>query len=140
MDFTKLRRAIESLETALRCSQMSHLADMDESLPQVVRAAVIQHFEFTFELSWKMLERLLSEKLGSSAVKQMTNKALFRVAAERLLIEEPQRWFTYLDARNKTSHTYNESVADDVYGKIPAFIDDAKKLLTALEQFVEWLR
>jgi nucleotidyltransferase substrate binding protein (TIGR01987 family) len=137
MDLTKLRRAIETLETALRCSQLPHLADLDENLPHVIRAAVIQHFEFTFELSWKMLERQLSEKLGSSAVKQMTNKALFRVAAERLLIEEPQRWFAYLDARNQTSHTYNESVADDVYGQIPAFLDDAKKLLAALEQLVE---
>ena len=137
MDLTKLRQAIETLETALRCSQIPHLADMDEHLPQVIRAAVIQHFEFTFELSWKMLERLLSEKLGSSTVKHLTNKALFRVAAERLLIDDPQQWFTYLDARNKTSHTYNESVADDVYGKIPAFLSDAKKLLAALEQFVE---
>ena len=137
MDLTKLRRAIDTLETALRCSQLPHLADMDENLPNVMRAAVIQHFEFTFELSWKMLERLLSEKLGSSAVKHLTNKALFRVAAERLLIDEPKRWFTYLDARNKTSHTYNESVAEDVCEKIPAFLDDAKKLLTALEQFVE---
>jgi nucleotidyltransferase substrate binding protein (TIGR01987 family) len=137
MDLTKLRRAIETLETALRCSQLSHLADLDENLPNVIRAAVIQHFEFTFELSWKMLERLLSEKLGSSAVKPMTNKALFRVAAERLMIEEPKRWFAYLDARNQTSHTYNESVADDVYGKIPDFLDDAKKLLAALEQLVE---
>ena len=136
MDLTKLRQAIETLETALRCSQIPHLADMDERLPQVIRAAVIQHFEFTFELSWKMLERLLSEKLGSSTVKHLTNKALFRVAAERLLIDDPQRWFTYLDARNKTSHTYNELVAEDVYDKIPAFFDDAKKLLAALEQFV----
>ena len=137
MDLTKLRQAIETLETALRCSQIPHLADMDERLPQVIRAAVIQHFEFTFELSWKLLERLLSEKLGASAVKHLTNKALFRIAAERLLLEEPQRWFTYLDARNKTSHTYNKSVAEDVYGKIPVFLDDAKKLLAALEQFVE---
>ena len=137
MDFTKLRQAIESLETALRCSQMPLLADVDENLPNIVRAAVIQHFEFTFELSRKMLERLLSEELGSSAVKQMTNKALFRVAAERLLIEDPLLWFTYLDARNKTSHTYNESVADDVYEKTSAFLGDAKKLLVALEQFIE---
>jgi nucleotidyltransferase substrate binding protein (TIGR01987 family) len=136
MDLTKLRRAIESLEAALRCSQMPNLAAMDEHLPRVVRAAVIQHFEFTFELSWKMLERYLCEKLGPGTVKHMSNKMLFRVAAERALLDEPQRWFTYLDARNKTSHTYNESIADDVYGKATAFLDDAKKLLVALEQFV----
>ena len=136
MDLTKLRQAIESLETALRCSQMPNLAAMDEHLPQVVRAAVIQHFEFTFELSWKMLERVLSEKLGSNTIKHMSNKMLFRVAAERLLLNEPQRWFTYLDARNKTSHTYNESIAEDVYRKASAFLDDAKKLLAVLEQLI----
>jgi nucleotidyltransferase substrate binding protein (TIGR01987 family) len=136
MDLTKLRHAIESLESALRCSQMPNLAAMDEDLPNVIRAAVIQHFEFTFELSWKMLERLLSEKMGANSVKSMSNKMLFRVAAERSLLEDSRRWFTYLDARNKTSHTYNESAAEDVYGKIPAFLDDAQKLLAALERFI----
>ena len=134
MDFTKLHRAIEALETALRCSQMPNLTAVDKELPKVVRAAVIQHFEFTFELSWKMLERLLGEKLGSSTVKHMSHKTLFRVAAERLLLDDPQRWFAYLDARNKTSHTYNEPVAEDVYEKASAFLGDAKKLLATLEQ------
>jgi nucleotidyltransferase substrate binding protein (TIGR01987 family) len=134
MDFTKLRQTIESLEAALRCSQMPNLSAMDRDLPKVIRAAVIQHFEFTFELSWKMLERLLGKKLGSDTVKRMSHKTLFRVAAERSLLGEPRRWLTYLDARNKTSHTYNVSVAEDVYGKIPAFLDDAKKLLAALER------
>jgi len=136
MDLTKFRQAIESLETALRCSQMPNLAAIDEKLPDVIRAAAIQHFEFTFELSWKILERLLGEKLGVSSVKRMSNKAMFRVAAERSLLEEPQRWFTYLDARNKTSHTYNEQAAENVYEKIPAFLDDAKKLLTAFERLI----
>jgi nucleotidyltransferase substrate binding protein (TIGR01987 family) len=135
VDLTKLRRAIESLEVALRGSQMPNLSEVDKDLPDVIRSAVIQHFEFTFELSWKMLERLLGGKLGSSTVKHMSNKMLFRTAAERSLLEEPQRWFTYLDARSKTSHTYNESIAKDVYEIIPAFLDDAKKLLAALDRF-----
>jgi len=135
MDFTKLRCAIASLETALRCSQMPSLVATDESLPEVVRAAVIQNFECTFELSWKMLERRLAEKQGSDTVKRMSNRKLFRCAAERSLLDDPERWFTYLEARNKTSHTYNKSVAEDVYEEIPAFLDDAKKLLAALERF-----
>jgi nucleotidyltransferase substrate binding protein (TIGR01987 family) len=66
----------------------------------------------------------------------MTNKKLFRVAAERLLLDDPQRWFAYLEARNKTSHTYNESVAEEVYSQTPNFLADAKKLLAALERLV----
>jgi nucleotidyltransferase substrate binding protein (TIGR01987 family) len=135
MDLTNLRQAIETLETALRCSQMPSLVTLDKNLPDVVRAAVIQHFEFTFELSWKILERLLGEKLGRDTVKRMSHKMLFRTAAERSLLDDPKRWFDYLDARNKTSHTYNESVAEDVYEKVPAFLADAQKLLSALERF-----
>jgi len=33
--------------------------------------------------------------------KHMSNKMLFRVAVERALLDEPQQWFAYLDARNK---------------------------------------
>jgi len=117
MDLTKLQHAIESLETALRCSQLPSLAATDENLPEIIRAAVIQHFESTFELSWKMLERALSKKLGSATVKSMSNKMLFRTAAERSPLDDPLQWFAYLEARNKTSHTYNESVAENVYEK-----------------------
>jgi len=42
-----------------------------------------------------------------------------------------------LTQKTKRRILYNESVAEDVYEKIPAFLDDAQKLLIALEQFIE---
>jgi nucleotidyltransferase substrate binding protein (TIGR01987 family) len=133
MNLIKLRKAIESLETAIQCANSPLLTSLGQEFKEVARAAVIQNFEFTFELSWKMLERWLVEKLGAAYVKRLSHKALFRLAGERMLLTDPAHWFDYLEARNKTSHTYNVSVAEDVYGKAILFLDDAKGLLKNLD-------
>ncbi|MDR1964868.1 MAG: nucleotidyltransferase substrate binding protein [Planctomycetaceae bacterium] len=137
LDLTKLCKAIESLETAIRCSHSPYLVELDAGFPEVVRAAVIQNFEFTFELSWKLLERWLAEKLGSAAVKGISHKALFRLAGERMLVDDPARWFSYFEARNKTTHTYNALVAEEVYAKAVMFLEDAKQLFNHLNRSEE---
>jgi nucleotidyltransferase substrate binding protein (TIGR01987 family) len=42
-------------------------------------------------------------------------KAVFREAAKHGIIDNPSDWFSFLDARNLTAHTYVEAVADKVY-------------------------
>ena len=76
--------------------------------------ATIQRFEFSVELFWKLLKRLLLD-LG-----QETNypKAVLREAFSAGLIHQEQVWIRMLDDRNETSHTYDEELADAIYGRI----------------------
>lgn len=55
--------------------------------------------------------------------------------AEQRLIEVDaiDRWMDYHDARNRTSHTYRETTANEVYAVIPGFLADARLLLAELE-------
>jgi len=42
------------------------------------------------------------------------------------LVEDPLPWFSFLEARNLTAHTYNEEEARKIYTKIkdfPALVD-----------------
>ena len=54
--------------------------------------------------------------------------------ARNQLIEDPQIWFDFIEARNESSHSYDEEVAKKVYEvakKLPA---EAHKLLSKLNQ------
>ncbi len=53
------------------------------------------------------------------------SKDVFRAAAYLHLIDDPQKWFTFVEARNITSHVYNESDADEV---IAVFNDFSREL------------
>lgn len=127
LDLTALRHALASLERGLvRYRQ----APKDEEL----RDACIQRFEYCFELSWKMVKRRLELDISNSAeVDGYSKRTLFRVAAERGLIANPETWFVYLVQRNKTSHTYDAKVASEVAAVIEDFSRDAQALLAQLE-------
>jgi nucleotidyltransferase substrate binding protein (TIGR01987 family) len=119
---TPLRKAIASL-----CAALAQPKD------EFVRDAVIQRFEYTYELAWKSLQRRLTEDLGSEAVAPLSRRDLFRLAAERALIDDPLPWFEYHKARNITSRTYNERIAEEVYVVAQAFLGDVESLLRVLE-------
>lgn len=109
---------------------------MNEITQTAIRAGVIQHFEFTYELCWKFIQRWIRmNKTPEDADCARTRKELFRMAARYGLIADPTPWFAYGEARNITSHTYNEETAEAVYEAALQFVADAKYLLAQLEKF-----
>ena len=48
-------------------------------------------------------------------------------------LDDVERWMDHHEALNETTHTYRKATADEVYAAIPAFLDDARLLLAALE-------
>jgi nucleotidyltransferase substrate binding protein (TIGR01987 family) len=96
--FQNFERALRSLEEALAIEQ-----------PDVVqRAGLIQFFEITFELAWKLLKDYL-EAQGFTEVK--SPRAVLKQAFEVELIVEGHQWLQGLQDRNLTAHTYNEETA-----------------------------
>ena len=127
LELAPFRNALISLERGL-VRRSTNLADEE------VRDACIQRFEYCFELSWKMLKRQIEIELGNTAeVDSYSKRTLFRVAAERGLINSPEPWFVYLVQRNKTSHAYDARVAAEVAAVLEAFLLDARSVLTTLE-------
>ena len=127
LELAPFRNALISLERGL-VRRRTNLADEE------VRDACIQRFEYCFELSWKMLKRQIEIELGNTAeVDSYSKRTLFRVAAERGLINSPEPWFVYLVQRNKTSHAYDARVAAEVAAVLEAFLLDARSVLTTLE-------
>lgn len=85
-----------------------------EPCDEFVRDAVIQRFEFCYELAWKML-KLRLEQEGISA---LTPRQALRESLQAALIEDGNVWSEIQRYRNLTSHTYDERLADEVYAFI----------------------
>lgn len=101
-----------------------------------IRDGLIQRFEFTYELSHKMLKRYLEMSSASAApFDSMPFADLIRTGNERaLLLSDWPRWRQFRDMRSKTSHTYDERVALEVVAEIPAFLEEARHLCGQLQQ------
>ena|ERR1017187_9542327 len=113
----------------------SPAAKKDVALYAQFRGASIQAFEYSFELAVKMIRRQLAQIVPNPQdLVQMTFADLIRTAADAGLIDNVKRILTYRDARNQTSHTYDEDKAADVAKVIPDFYKDASFLLEQLRK------
>ena len=78
------------------------------------RAGLVQFFEITFELAWKLLKDYLEEQ--GFVVK--SPKETIKQALQFDLIKQGHTWIDALADRNLTTHTYDEKTAIAVDTKI----------------------
>lgn len=133
LDFTALRSAIGQLEKSLAYA-CSPAALADAGLREQLRNSVIQCFEFTYELSWKMLKRYLESTEASPAELDTASfQNLIRLGNERGLLRSDWRhWKTYRQARTDSSHTCDAAKAEAVFAMAPDFLAEAQALLQEL--------
>ncbi len=90
--------------------------------------ATIQRFEFTFELSWKLMQSYLNYQGIVSVSPRQVIKEAFRLE----LLSDGDAWIDMLMDRNRTSHIYDELQARIIYEKIKS--KHAPKLNSFLDQ------
>ena len=131
IDLSPLRKALALLTEALAfwAAQPDGTA-----LKPHLRSAVIQSFEFSYELSVRLLRRVLIERSESAdRVADLSFNDLLRAAADAGLLADAPRWREWREMRNATSHAYDEARAQAVAQRAAAFAQDAVTLLHALE-------
>ncbi len=94
------------------------------------KAGTIQYFEFTYELAWKTLKRVLAKR-GKDL---NSPKTVIREAAQEKLIDDPELWFDFTSDRNETVHTYNKSVANSIFNDLHLFDNEMTKLIDRLKK------
>lgn len=126
IDISSLRQALATLDEALAARA---LAPEDK----LVRDACIQRFEYSYELAYKSLRRYL-EATEPRGVAELSFPKLIRLGYDRgLLFESWDIWSAFRDARNATSHAYDEAKAQEVAAAIPAFAKAAQFLATQID-------
>ncbi len=97
------------------------------------RDGAIQRFEFTVELLWKTLKKILAyNKVECFSPRDCVKKA-FRFG----IIDDDEIVLDMLDDRNRSSHIYNEEEAAKIYERISKVYAPAiEKLLKEIEERV----
>ncbi len=98
----------------------------------IIKEGLIQRFEYTHELAWNVMKDYATYQ-GNPSVGG--SRDAVREAFQMQLIKDGQVWMDMIKSRNKSSHTYNEKTADEIFKDIinlyyPAF-DEFRKYMQA---------
>lgn len=134
LQLDSLRKSLNVLVEVLAVSgndeRMGQFTDFERV---AIRAGVVQHFEITYELCWKLMARWLNSNVSPGIASGISRHHLFRLAAENSLITDVERWMRHHQGRNATSHIYDLKKAEAVYLAAVDFAHDASSLLSILE-------
>lgn len=90
--------------------------------------ATIHRFKININIFIKLLQKILILK----GVDVVYPKDVLKKAYAGNLISDEAIWITMIDDRNMSSHTYNESFADEMYERIKTYYPVLANTFTAL--------
>lgn len=101
-------QALSQLENAVLLSKQRALSDLEKQ-------GVIQAFEFTHELAWNVMKDYFEFQ---GAILITGSRDATKEAFQKGLVVDGTAWMEMIQSRNKTSHTYNQNVANDIVQKV----------------------
>lgn len=98
-------------------SQLNKAVDLsnERQLTELENQGLIQAFEFTHELAWNVLKDYFLYQ-GNNLI--TGSRDATREAFNKGLIVNGDGWMEMIQSRNKSSHTYNTKVAEEIVDKI----------------------
>ncbi|MCH9690276.1 MAG: nucleotidyltransferase substrate binding protein [Gammaproteobacteria bacterium] len=97
-------RALKQLKLAVELASTRALSELEKQ-------GLIQTFKFTHELAWNVMKDYFFFQ-GPSDI--TGSRDATRAAYSKGLIQNGEGWMEMIKSRNQTSHTYNQSVADEI--------------------------
>jgi len=114
--FLKLEQSIGFINQHFTHNEDSHeVGQLNSIESEMIKEGLIQRFEYTHELAWNVMKDY-AEYQGKSDIGGSLDAT--REAFKLKLISNGDAWMDMIASRNKTSHTYNDQIADDIYNKI----------------------
>ncbi len=118
-----LRRAFSRLKQGVDLARQRELSDLETQ-------GLIQGFEYTHELAWNTLKDFLQAQDFKLYGSRDTTRAAFKEG----LIENGEAWMEMIRHRNLTTHTYNESAAEEVVSALlNIYFPEFETLLAKIE-------
>lgn len=107
--FDNYRKALRLLGQAVEI--VSQRVNEDEAVEDLLKEGLIQRFEYTHELAWKVMKDY-AEYQGYTDIRG--SRDAFRKAFEMGIITD-KRWMESIADRNLTSHNYDDETAEVIY-------------------------
>ena len=89
----------------------------DASSDRIVRDAAIHRFEFSIEVFWRVVQAALRRE----GIAVISPRATARPAYAQGWLEDEDLWLVMIEDRNRTSHTYEEEIAAEVFAHLPTY-------------------
>jgi nucleotidyltransferase substrate binding protein (TIGR01987 family) len=111
----KLKESVDYINQRFKNDIVGHNESENEVLVEIIKEGLIQRFEYTHELAWNVMKdfAIFQGNPNISGSRDATREAL-----QLNLIKNGNIWMDMIQSRNKTSHTYNEETAQEIYTKI----------------------
>jgi len=107
--FDNYRKALRLLGQAVEI--VSQRVNEDEAVEDLLKEGLIQRFEYTHELAWKVMKDY-AEYQGYTDIRG--SRDAFRKAFEMEIITD-KRWMESIADRNLTSYNYDDETAEAIY-------------------------
>jgi nucleotidyltransferase substrate binding protein (TIGR01987 family) len=101
-------KALDQLGRAVEISHQRALSELEQQ-------GLIQAFEFTHELAWNVISDYFVYQ-GNTGITESRDAT--REAFQRGLIADGEGWMEMIISRNRTSHTYQQKIADEIASHI----------------------
>lgn len=131
MDNLKDIRWRQRFENFEKSYKLMEKYSKEEIKTELEKAGMIQFFEMTFELVWKVLKDYLESEEFMVKSPRETIKQAFQIG----LIDNGHIWIDALSNRNLTTYTYEEVLADNMVKEIKElYFPELKKMYDKLSQ------
>ena len=126
--FSNYRKALYKLGQAV--SIVSEKMNWDEDVDDLLQEGLIQRFEYTHELAWKVMKDY-AEYQGYTDIKG--SRDAIRKSLEMRIIDSP-KWMESIEDRNQTSHNYDDETVKEIFKAVmneyyPLFVKFEKEML-----------
>jgi nucleotidyltransferase substrate binding protein (TIGR01987 family) len=103
------KQRLQSFSAALRQLSKAVALRRTRDLSELEQLGLIQAFEFTHELAWKVMKDHL-RSLGNTQVLASRDSTRAAFAAE--LVVDGDGWLSMIESRNLSLHTYKQDIAN----------------------------
>jgi len=104
-----------------------------QSIP-IALDAVIQRFEFTYEMLWKLARLILKYNYDQEC---NSPRQCFKLLVRLRIFDNEEFLMDLITARNLTAHTYNQKYAKEIYDFVKNNIEELVNLLFSLKQVLD---
>lgn len=102
--FNNYKKAFKQLEEAVLLYRTRTLSNLEKQ-------GLVQSYEFTQELAWKVLKDFLESR---GVAELFGSRDAVKEAFKTGLIDNGQMWMDMIKSRSLTTHTYDESTIEEI--------------------------
>ncbi len=113
--FEHYTKAVLKMTEAIGIFKNKETDNWQDDMEDLLKEGLIQRFEYTHELAWNLMKDF-GEYQGNFEIRGSRDAT--RAALKMKIISDGEIWMDMITSRNQTSHSYNETVASDIFIKI----------------------